>query len=1037
VGFWEYQYIDDTDTIQYKHGYVTKSASGPGGFDWVLTYAYWYPAPHYLYYVFLEQPDAEGFIRYYYLNEDFYDNGTPLDPTDDYGRLAISVRATPSPDDGGMSYGYIYYGSTDNVQRKDVFADASRLDLMMSLYYYEISQRLLAKQLVDPDGDGNLYYHYIDEPFYDNGTPLDPTDDYGRVDVQALAAVDPDGGLAYHYSYHGATDKVQYKDVYDSIDYTTDPSAPVLGTLVAKYTYDTDGTTLLEEISYSVEDSLWHKKYNFTGILGDGQIHAQRIDKYNDVLVTSYAGETEVYTYYIASGNVETKALYDNLALTKNVNYERYAYDTDGTTVLEHISYFNGLWRKEYNFVDPGDGQQHAQRVDSYNDPDVSSYVGTELYTFYASGNLHTKEVYNNIGIVKNTSYEKYTYAADGVTVTEHISYFDSLWHNESSFVDPGDGQMHAQRVDNYNDADLLSYVSTDVYTFYDSGNIHTKEIYDNAALVKTTNYEKYTYDTDGTTVLEHISYFDSDGDMVSEWHKESDFVGPLGDGQIHAQRDEVYADADLTTPIGVNIYTFYASGDVHKKDITLGGAWSETYWYYESTNLKKKLVSDGEAAIYFDTAGYKLQYYWASWGDISYWPTAGAYDTDQKAWYKNSGSVYLESYNYYPSGWVEWKNLYENTVGNNWGWVYSYHYLEGGGTFPWGTYEYGTAVRPGVAPAGWVMPDKPVRSDPDSILAPEMFEQEVGASDLDDIVFPVGVEYFYTELDDLKASSTGEGVTIALLDTGIDKDLLDIDIIGGYDFAGIDVFDGFYDEDYTDVLGHGTVTTSVIKGAGGTGVAPDADILAVKVFDDEGETTSSVVAEAIRYAVDSGAKILTMPFSLFPIDAQVESALDYALGKDVIVIASAGNYGTEIMDGSLAAYDDIITVGSVDDYGKLTAWSNYGSQLDLYAPWDVVTLEGADEDEAGTSFSAAFVAGITALMLSENPGMTEEEVLAQLKAITAGLGEEKGTDKKQEVKGADIDEVVSKYEAIRKNKTGFNGYSIKEDEVNLKKAGY
>ena len=87
-------------------------------------------------------------------------------------------------------------------------------------------------------------------------------------------------------------------------------------------------------------------------------------------------------------------------------------------------------------------------------------------------------------------------------------------------------------------------------------------------------------------------------------------------------------------------------------------------------------------------------------------------------------------------------------------------------------------------------------------------------------------------------------------------------------------------------------------------------------------------------------------------------ASIDYAVSKGAILIAAAGNEASEILDGSLASYDNVITVGSVDNDGTFSAWSNYGSELDLLARWDVVTLEGEDK-EAGTSYSAAFVAGI------------------------------------------------------------------------------
>ncbi|MBF0216904.1 MAG: S8/S53 family peptidase, partial [Candidatus Omnitrophica bacterium] len=193
-------------------------------------------------------------------------------------------------------------------------------------------------------------------------------------------------------------------------------------------------------------------------------------------------------------------------------------------------------------------------------------------------------------------------------------------------------------------------------------------------------------------------------------------------------------------------------------------------------------------------------------------------------------------------------------------------------------------------------------------------------------------------------------------------------------------------DGDYSDELGHGTQVASVITGTSDEeGVAPDAEIMALKIFDDSGQTTTDIVAEAIRYAVDNGANILNLSFSLYPMNPLILGAIDYALSRNVLIIAAAGNEGSEITYDSLAAQDGIITVGSVDNNGSFSAWSNYGSELDLYAPWDVVAVGGA-LGEAGTSYSAAFITGLAALILEDNPGMTATEVLYQLEEITKAI---------------------------------------------------
>ena len=200
------------------------------------------------------------------------------------------------------------------------------------------------------------------------------------------------------YTYY-ASGALQTKEIYDNIGLTKN-------TNFERYTYNSGGT-MTEHISYFGGN--WHKEYNFTGVLGDGQVHAQRDEVYTDVNLTNLV-EVNVYTYY-GTGNLQSKEIYDNVGLTKNTNYQKYTYDTNGTTILEKISYYNGKWHKEYNFTGVlGDGQIHAQREDVYTDVGLTNLDSANIYTFYASGRVETKEIYDNIGLVKNANYEKYTY---------------------------------------------------------------------------------------------------------------------------------------------------------------------------------------------------------------------------------------------------------------------------------------------------------------------------------------------------------------------------------------------------------------------------------------------------------------------------------------------------------------------------------------------------------------------------------------------------------------------------------------------------
>jgi subtilisin family serine protease len=260
-----------------------------------------------------------------------------------------------------------------------------------------------------------------------------------------------------------------------------------------------------------------------------------------------------------------------------------------------------------------------------------------------------------------------------------------------------------------------------------------------------------------------------------------------------------------------------------------------------------------------------------------------------------------------------------------------------------------------------------------------------------DDSVIPEGLEYLGDKLNELKASASGEGVTVAVLDSGIGEN---------------------------DLTGHGTKMSDAVKAA-----APSADVLDTRVLDSEDNTSSGVVSDAVKNAVDNGARVLLMSFNLFPVYDNVKEAIDYAARKGAILVAAAGNEASEILDKSLAAQDNVITVGSVDADGKISAWSNYGSEIDLYAPWDVI--EG--QEEAGTSYSAAFVAGLAALILEDNPEFTADDVLAELKSMMPAVKKDAEVKKDADVKikGVSVDEVVSLQDVLRKQKAEFTGTSV------------
>jgi subtilisin family serine protease len=238
---------------------------------------------------------------------------------------------------------------------------------------------------------------------------------------------------------------------------------------------------------------------------------------------------------------------------------------------------------------------------------------------------------------------------------------------------------------------------------------------------------------------------------------------------------------------------------------------------------------------------------------------------------------------------------------------------------------------------------------------------------------------------------TTGAGVTIALLDTGVSPthpDLKD-NLLPGFDFFNLD-------EDPRDDDGHGTYTAGVAAARGGNGVGVagicwGCSILPVKVLDRRGHGDDATIAAGIRFAVDRGARIISMSLG-GPEDTRVmREAIAYARERGVLVVAASGNGQAE---GNLpsypAAYPSVLAVSATGRDDGLTAFSTTGDFVDIAAPGAGVwsTLWSPAEGDAygaanGTSAACPHVAGAAALLLSVRPDLTPDQ-LAELLQLGA-----------------------------------------------------
>lgn len=234
-----------------------------------------------------------------------------------------------------------------------------------------------------------------------------------------------------------------------------------------------------------------------------------------------------------------------------------------------------------------------------------------------------------------------------------------------------------------------------------------------------------------------------------------------------------------------------------------------------------------------------------------------------------------------------------------------------------------------------------------------------------------------------------GGGVTVAVLDTGVDVNVPDL---AGSVSTGPDYTKGADPVGYQPPLVHGTYIASLIAGHGSgpgddlgvIGVAPRAKILSVRVILDEGEPGGTAynadpryldsIGKGIYYAVAHGAKVINMSLGSQQPTAYMRAAVAYAVARGVVIVASAGNSGTT--SGSApyvypASFSGVIAVAAVTGSGIRAPFSEQNAAVVLSAPG--VNVLGAGPggeylDAEGTSPAAALVSGVAALIKSRYP---------------------------------------------------------------------
>ncbi|MGW0736030.1 S8 family peptidase [Streptomyces sp. NPDC002851] len=237
---------------------------------------------------------------------------------------------------------------------------------------------------------------------------------------------------------------------------------------------------------------------------------------------------------------------------------------------------------------------------------------------------------------------------------------------------------------------------------------------------------------------------------------------------------------------------------------------------------------------------------------------------------------------------------------------------------------------------------------------------------------------------------AAGEGVTAYVIDTGVRISHKDFE---GRAKHGFDAVDG--DDSADDGNGHGTHVAGTIAGAA-HGVAKKANIVAVRVLDDNGSGTTEQVVAGIDWVTENaeGPSVANMSLG-GGADEALDEAVRKSIAAGVTYGVAAGNESSDASQSSPARVKEAITVASSTDADEQSDFSNFGEIVDIYAPGSDITSTWNTDDEAtntisGTSMATPHVVGAAAVYLGANKDATPEQVA---KGLTDGATPDKITN--------------------------------------------
>ena len=290
----------------------------------------------------------------------------------------------------------------------------------------------------------------------------------------------------------------------------------------------------------------------------------------------------------------------------------------------------------------------------------------------------------------------------------------------------------------------------------------------------------------------------------------------------------------------------------------------------------------------------------------------------------------------------------------------------------------------------------------------------------------PYGIEQVGAD-DVIDDGGTGDGVSVAVIDSGIDAqhETLEANLGEGYattdaacdaDCGGGGPFGGGNDIDeclaeWDDDNDHGTHVAGTVgaadDGEGVLGVAPDVTLHAVKVLDCDGGGSFDDIAAGIEWSAQQGHDVQNMSLGADSGSDVIHDAVQYAADEGVVMVAAAGNDG-ECTDcvGFPAAYEEVIAVSATDENDDLADFSSTGPEVDIAAP-GVDTLSTVPRDDyaefSGTSMASPHVAGGAAQVIAD--GVTDRE---EVRSVLLDSATDIGLDENEQGAGRlDVAEAV------------------------------